>query len=320
MGWRGLAAWAGVACAFGTTAWADPPADAPAETAPAAGEGTSSAPGPTATGANGTRPVDPTASVELITVGGAPAAAEPPSDAPPPVEVPAPVEGEVPVENPAPVESPALIEEAPTVAPPARELAPPLAVRKRVLPVYPDHLEALYGDQTIRCDAVVQVDDRGAAATIAVVDCPAGFHLAVLEAVGKWRWEKAPADALVTVPATVGFVRKDKLYRPGMSYLARPEQVTADPSLPVLLRGGSLPRYPAQVSYGDAVCAVELTVTASGRSKDILIDECAGPYRAEALKAVKGWSWYYPAGKTDKTTATVTVDIAFRLARSIVGR
>lgn len=196
-----------------------------------------------------------------------------------------------------------------------------LPVRKRVLPDYPPELEVVYGEQAIRCEALVEVDDAGGVGR-ASVSCPPGFHLAALNALQGWRWEVPdaglPEDAVVAV--SLGFVRSAKAYRPGVSVLARPEQVTGSLDVPVLVKAGKMPTYPRNVSYGDDTCVVELVVDAKGRGSDLLVDECATPYRVAALKAVKGWRWF-PA--VEGGERTVVVDLRFLLEQTparLIGR
>jgi hypothetical protein len=226
---------------------------------------------------------------------------------------------EVPAGEPsvAPIEAPAgpLI-----VLTPVEQLAD-LAVTKRVIPEYPSQLEVVYGERAIRCTSRVWVDHRGMPIRVAMVDCPKGFHLTALTAMTKWRWERSeeaevPPEGL-QVEASVGFMRRHRTYYPGVAWLDAPEQVTADPNQSALLRSGTLPAYPEQVSHGDAVCLIELTVSRKGTTEDLVIDECAQPYRIEAAKAVRKWRWY-PAMRGDEAVdTTVVTTIAFRLASSI---
>lgn len=198
-----------------------------------------------------------------------------------------------------------------------------LAVKKKVLPQYPNELEVLYGDRAIRCTARVWVDDKGKPQRVAMVRCADGFRLAAASALTRWRWEipdgmSVPSQGL-EVEAELGFLRKERKYYPGVTYLFSPEQVTADPEAPALLRSGTMPEYPAQVSHGDAVCRVELTVTDKGKSKDILIDECPSPHRNNTVKAIKKWKWYAAgtAGGGDGRESNVVVHVSFNLARTV---
>lgn len=218
----------------------------------------------------------------------------------------------------APVQVVAAVQ-APSIAlTPVEQLAQ-IAVKKRVIPEYPSELEVVYGERAIRCTARVWVDETGKPQRAAMVDCPKGFHLAALSAITAWRWERpevaVPPEGL-EVEASLGFERKRRNYLPGVTWLDAPAELTADPSLPVLLRSGSMPIYPPQVSHGDAVCRMELTATRNGATKDLVVDGCAPPYRAELVKAVRKWKWYPSVRGEEAVDATVVSAIAFRLASS----
>jgi hypothetical protein len=192
-----------------------------------------------------------------------------------------------------------------------------LPVRKRVLPDYPPELEVIFGEQAIRCDGVVEVDEKGKAGRAAVT-CPAGFHLAALNALRGWRWE-VPDEGLpegAVVEVSLGFVRGSKPYRPGVSVLGRAEQVTGSLALPVLLKAGEMPKYPRNVNYGDDTCVVELVVDEKGRGSHFLVDECAPIYRIQSLKAVKRWSWYPAIVDGEAVERAVVVDLRFLLEQT----
>jgi len=121
----------------------------------------------------------------------------------------------------------------------------------------------------------------------------------------------------VLTRASIGFVRSGKRYRPGVSVLGEPSQVTERLGDGPLLRSGDMPRYPVNVSYGDTTCVVELTVTRSGASKELLIDECAAIYRAAAEKAVKGWKWYPALENGEAVSSRATVDVRFLLQQGV---
>ncbi len=197
-----------------------------------------------------------------------------------------------------------------------------LSVKRKVFPIYPDELGVMYGSDPIRCTGRAWVNDKGRAIRVAMVRCADGFHAAALTAASKWRWdapEVVPARGL-QVEFELGFMRKDRTFYPGITYFSDPTEVTADPSKAVLLRSGEMPSYPGQVRHGDAVCRIEVTVTHKGKSKDILVDDCSSPYRAEAIKSLKKWRWYPEQGSDGEyRSSTVVFDIAFRLA-STVGR
>jgi hypothetical protein len=198
-----------------------------------------------------------------------------------------------------------------------------LPVKKKVLPLYPDELSVLYGDRAIRCTARVNVDDKGNPMRAAMVQCADGFHLSALSALTKWRWDVSkdqvvPPEGLL-VEVEMGFLRKEKKFFPGVTYFTTPTEVTADPRRPALLASGTMPAYPEQVRHGDAECRVEVTVTDKGKTKDVLVDECAAPYRVEAEKAVKKWKWY-AAGTAkggDGRTSTAVFTISFKLASTV---
>ncbi|MCA9571260.1 MAG: hypothetical protein KC656_25650 [Myxococcales bacterium] len=192
-----------------------------------------------------------------------------------------------------------------------------LSVVSKKLPSYPVELQSLYGEQAIRCRADVWVDAKGKAQRIAMVDCPDGFHVVALEAMQKWKWEKPSGyvpDEGVLTSASTGFTRPSKRnYFPGVTYFRSPDEVTSDPSLPVLLKSGKMPRYPRQVNAGDDICLVELTIDARGNTTDFLIDECAVPYRDQLARVVKSWKWWWTQEHGKKETHRLVTEVVFRL-------
>jgi hypothetical protein len=212
----------------------------------------------------------------------------------------------------APAPSTPVAEEPEPEADPIRDLD----VRHRLVPLYPDELQVMYGQQAIRCTAEVWVDGHGAPQRIAMIDCPDGFHLAALSAMAKWRWEKpegpVPEGGFHTVART-GFARRDKRYYPGVTYFRSPEKVTGDPSLPIALKSGKMPRYPRQVNAGDDVCLVEMIVDRAGNTTSPVIDDCAPPYRDELRKVVKTWKWWWRDAPGKGDTETVQAEVVFRL-------
>ncbi|MCB9663508.1 MAG: hypothetical protein H6732_05330 [Alphaproteobacteria bacterium] len=197
------------------------------------------------------------------------------------------------------------------------EPAGALPVTSKVLPVYPIQLQTMYGEQAIRCTAKVWVGENGKAKRVAVTDCPDGFHVAALEAIQKWSWERpsgrVPEEGVVTEVIT-GFARPTKrMYFPGITYFRSPEEITSDPELLLLLKGGKLPKYPPAVNSGDDICLVELTVDARGNTVEALIDECAPPYRKELSKVVKTWKWWWTRDPGKKETTRLVTEIVFRL-------
>lgn len=199
----------------------------------------------------------------------------------------------------------------------AGEMAPiDVAVKKRSLPKYPSELVTLYGEQAIRCEADVQIDGKGKPLWVAVTDCPDGFHLAVAEAMATWRWEEPPGSVGsggVRVRAKTGFERANKTTFPGVTYFRTPEEVTADTTLPVLIRKGKMPKYPRQVHAGDDICLMELTIDAKGNTRDVIIDECATPYRKQLAKVVKSWKWWWTTEPEKKETHTLVTEMVFRI-------
>ena len=189
-------------------------------------------------------------------------------------------------------------------------------IKRTVLPDYPDELQVLYGSRPVRCDADVWIDRRGVPVRVVMTKCPDGFHLNALSALAKWRWDRptgvVPGDGLL-VFARTGFVRKDKSYFPGVTYFRSPEEVTSDPELPVMLKSGKMPDYPHQVVAGDDICLVELRVDHKGKSKDLLVDGCALPFRWELQKVVKGWRWWWRHEPQRGDSRNVRAEVVFRL-------
>jgi hypothetical protein len=202
-----------------------------------------------------------------------------------------------------------------------------LPVRHAVFPVFPQNLEVLFANKKIRCRARVWVDKAGAPERVAVVDCPKGLHLEVASALRSWRWERpdvtVPSGGLeveAVVPIQRDVKRREgRMYHPGVTWLRNPRQITADPTSPALVASGTMPEYPQQVFHGDDICAVELTVTKGGGSKDVLIDECSSPYRFEMLKAVRKWSWYPAMEGGEPVSSTVSFDVVFKLEHAAAG-
>jgi hypothetical protein len=239
---------------------------------------------------------------------------EDPSKRPPPPVVPTwqPPEPEEVVAPPPPESSPLLAQR-----PPAYDLP----VQHKVFPKFPENYAILHGNKKVRCVARVWVDRHGAPLRTSVMECPAGMHLLAASAIGRWRWEKPD----VTVPpggleveAVVGFLRElggreGKPYFPGVTWLENPLEVTADPSRPALIRAGDLPSYPEQVIHGDAVCDVELTVSRSGATKDILIDGCSLPYREATFNAVKRWKFSPAIEDGEEVDSPLTTRVVFAL-------
>lgn len=191
-----------------------------------------------------------------------------------------------------------------------------LDTRKEVIPEYPDELVVLYGDTAIRCEADVWVDRSGKAKRIAMIDCPDGFHLAALEAMGKWVWERPPGAVPaegVRTRARTGFYRRDRAFFPGVTYFGDPSAITSDPDLDVMIASGKMPRFPRQVNAGDDVCLVEVTVDAQGRSGDVVIDECAQPYRREVAKVMRSWRWFVPEDAGRRDSWKILFEVVFRI-------
>ncbi len=172
---------------------------------------------------------------------------------------------------------------------------PAVDVRKRIVPSYPSPLKALHGDAVIECTAVIDVDSKGSASRVSVVECPDGFHLAAVGALSRWRFT-IPVQAGQRVTArtvvTTGFGGEAGRFTPGYSYFTHPEELTSDPEASLLIRSGSMPRYPEAVMGGHASCVIDLVVTKGGGSKSLAVDGCATPYRKAAQAAVSGWKWY----------------------------
>ncbi len=167
------------------------------------------------------------------------------------------------------------------------------AVVKREHAIFPDPLVIMHGEAKLKCVAEVLVDPKGKPGRIGLVDCPAGLHLAALDALGRWRWaEDRGAPETEVVVAEIAFRRLDKNFYPGMTMLADPEAVVVDVNGEVLLRSGKMPDYPDQIRHGDYTCRVSAELDSKGRSDLVLVDNCPGPFRSATLKAVRSWSWY----------------------------
>lgn len=190
---------------------------------------------------------------------------------------------------------------------------PRLVVRKRVLPEFPPALVRVHGHKPVECTAVVDVNQRGEAARVAVVDCPVGLHLEAASAVNRWKWEPVTDRGLpidVRTSVVFGFKQSKPAKYPGYTFLTDPRQITADPELPVLIRSGELPPYPEQVSGGSATCKIDLVVTRSGEPRDYIVDGCARPYRKVTEVAVRGWHFTEPNvdGQAVEMELSVQVD------------
>jgi hypothetical protein len=229
------------------------------------------------------------------------AAVEPSADVVEPAVVepvePAVVEPVEPaVAEPAVVE-PAVAEPAAVEpAEPARFTAVAQRVRrilKKDRAIFPEPLVLLHGDDALRCDARVEVDAKGRAGRVSFTDCPDGLHLAARDALAGWRWEALDKDAPVEVqPARVAFVRLERPYYPGATYLLDPDVLLGDLAAPVLLKSGAMPVYPVNVQHGDFTCLVSAVISRNGSTRLVLVDECPEPFRIETSKAVKRWTWF----------------------------
>jgi hypothetical protein len=236
----------------------------------------------------------------------------------PPPEPPAPAWEEPQSVGPKPPES-----GSPLLA--ARPPAYDLPARHKVFPQFPEQYAVMYGNKKIRCVARVWVDEHGTPERSAVMDCPAGMHMLAASAVQAWRWEKPDVtvppgglevEAQIAFTRTVGG-REGKPYFPGVTWLANPAEVTADPAKAALVRKGSLPSYPEQVIHGDATCEIELTVTKGGGTADMLIDGCSLPYREATFKALKSWTWYPAMADGEHVESTVNLSIVFALESDV---
>lgn len=235
---------------------------------------------------------------------------------------PAPASDEDAAEEALPEAPDAEWEAAPEPQPePAPEVrAAPTAPRalRRVsgkLPTFPDELAVIHKASTVRCDARVWVDDKGSPLRIVLTECPDGLHLPALSAMSTWKWEKpsgrVPPGGVETTASTA-FERKNKKYYPGVTYFRSPEEVSAE-GLTVVLRSGSMPRFPRAVVAGDDVCLLELEVDAAGRTRSAIVDECTTPYEIEMRKAVKSWRWWWVDAPAKGETATVVTEVVFRI-------
>ena len=236
-------------------------------------------------------------------------------------------EDEAPVEDSAETQSAPdeAVEEPTEVGPPPVVLDPALVtlpVKKRSYAQYPSALESVYGEQSIRCEARVYVNKRGQAQRVIVHDCPAGFRVAAATEFSKWRWDVSDHEALpaagLQVEATMAFRQDRRRYFPGLVWMPEPRDFTADPAAPVLLRSGAMPKFPDQLSTGDDVCAVELVVSKQGKTKDLVVDDCALPFRVAAKRAIKKWRWYPAQTEGELVESLFTTNVAFRMASSIM--
>ncbi len=200
----------------------------------------------------------------------------------------------------------------PTVVPDVFEVA----VAKKVIPIYPNELQVLYGEQAIRCSGKVWIDAKGRPLRVSLLECPDGFQMAALNAIQHWRWE-APTEAVpeggLPVAVRTGFARVNHRYYPGVTYFAHPEEVTANPSRPVLLKSGKMPRYPRQVNAGDDSCLVELTVDWHGNTRSPIVDECADPFRIPLSHVLRTWKWTWTNPPEKGDSVTLVTEVIFKL-------
>lgn len=191
-----------------------------------------------------------------------------------------------------------------------------VSVIKRVLPLYPNEFQVLYGEQAIRCAGKAWIDANGRPLRISLQECPDGFQMAALNALQHWRWERptvaVPAGGL-PVAVRTGFARSNKRYYPGVVYFSHPEEVTSNPARPVLLRSGRMPHYPRQVNAGDDSCLVEISIDARGSTRSPVIDECADPFRNPLRRAIRSWKWDWTRPPAKGESVTLVTEVLFKL-------
>ena len=199
--------------------------------------------------------------------------------------------------------------------PPAPVVVPPPAVKSRQVGDYPLSMAAVHGGASITCEASLAVDKRGKVSRVALTSCPDGFQLAALEALYGWTYQK-PAGGQAVVDVSVGFQRKkDRSFFPGYAVLVDGQQwVDALEREAVTLKGGAMPNYPRRVGSGDQTCQVSLRVDRKGKSTDLLVDGCALPFKKEAIKAIKKWTWHPAVDEAGEAVdQDIKVDIAFEM-------
>lgn len=193
-----------------------------------------------------------------------------------------------------------------------------LAVKRRVIPLFPHSLSTAYEKEIVRCEADVRVNHRGKPTRVAMVDCPPGFEIRALSAIRKWKFDKpeegTPEEIWVVRVRTGFLLTKKRWWYPAFSSLVDPAPLTGELTFErPLLKKGDMPEYPEQIESGTPVCEVDLVVTKRGRTKDIIINGCPYPYHKPVHKALGKWTWYPAWSGGEPVETELTVPIAFHI-------
>ena len=187
-------------------------------------------------------------------------------------------------------------------------------VQDRITPEYPMSMRRLHGDERIRCVARVRVGVTGTAERVAITDCPEGFHLAAVSAISRWKWAPPKRDGKpirVETSVRTGFLITDQGFTEGYASLDDTSAVTGDLNAPVLIKSGSLPEYPRQVTQGGHVCALAFTVTQKGKTTDIRVGDCPSVFADATVEAVERWTFFGRFVDGEPASATVNTTITF---------